>query len=469
MERILPRTILNRNEQLESNQHIRIQNNIDEGNLDIEISAEEVVDIVKSLKYGKAPGHDKITTEMIKQLGNNGIEMLRELFNKAWHSGEVPDDWKRGIIIPIHKKGDTKDCKNYRGVTLLSAVAKMYENILEGRVKQAIEYQLEESQSGFRKGRCIQDHIFSIKQITEKALLQQKDIYLAFVDLEKAFDSVSQPLVWESLRRRGINGKLLRGIKSLYKENKNYVRISNWKSDIFEVREGLRQGGVLSPTLFIIVMDDIIKGTRDKIKKVHIGYNKLRPVEIGECVFADDITICAKSERDLQINLTTWNEELAKRNMKINPQKTKVMVIGKRTRTTDIKIGDQKIEQVDIYKYLGVLIQREGNMEEEINERLSSAAKIYHALSKTFLAKREIANTTKTTVYKTIFRPILTFGGETWNLTNNIKSRVQAMEMKFLRRILGITRRNRVRNERNWKWNQSYRGWRINNCGGLGI
>ncbi|XP_031340877.1 uncharacterized protein LOC116168986 [Photinus pyralis] len=324
--------LLNRHERQEKSQQERIQANIDEGDLGIEISIEEVVDIVKSLKYGKAPGHDKITTEMIKRLGNNGMEMLCQLLNKAWHSGEVPEDWKVGIIIPIHKNGDSKDCKIYRGVTQLSTAAKIYESILERKLKQAIEYQLEESQSGFRKGRCIQDHIFTIKQITEKALIQQKVVYLAFVDLEKAFDSVSQSLVWESLGRRGINGKLLRGI----------------------------------------------------IRRTNI--------------------------------------------------------------TMDITIDEERIEQVDKYKYLGVLIQREGNMEEEVNERLSNAAKLYHTLSKTFLTKREITNTTKMAVYKTVYRPIL-LGEETWNLTNSSKSKIQAMEMKFLRRILGLTRRDRVRNE----------------------
>ncbi|XP_031341011.1 uncharacterized protein LOC116169125 [Photinus pyralis] len=157
--------------------------------------------------------------------------------------------------------------------------------------------------------------------------------------------------------------------------------------------------------------------------------------------------ICAKSERDLQMNLGAWKEELEKRNMRINCNKTKVMVIGKENRSMDIEIGSDKIEQVDVYKYLGVLIHRDGSMDAEVQDRISSAARLYHALRNKFISKREVSDKTKMTVYKTIYRPILTFGSETWNITSAIKSKVQVMEMKFLRRIKGITRYDRIRND----------------------
>jgi hypothetical protein len=95
-----------------------------ERNSDNEITLTEVQEAIKSIKNGKAAGHDGITPEMIKHLGGNGTQILLEIFRKAWAEGKIPHDWEIGVLIPIYKKGDRLDCNNYRGITLLSVVAK---------------------------------------------------------------------------------------------------------------------------------------------------------------------------------------------------------------------------------------------------------------------------------------------------------------------------------------------------------
>lgn len=425
-------------------EEIKYTDEEEEGN---NIRIEEVITAVNYLKKGKAAGHDKINAEMLKNLGRRGIELLTKIFNKAWDTAKVPEDWKIGIILPIFKKGDSRECSNYRGITLLSVVSKVYEHILEKRLRSVTEEQLEDAQSGFRKGRSVQDHIFSIKQMIEKNRIKNSEIYMAFLDIEKAFDRVLQKAIWKNLTQRNVSPKLIKGIQSLYNNNKSYIRKDNLQSTAFGITEGLRQGGVMSPTLFILIMDDIIKTTANKTKKVHIGFNKLSPVNVSVCAFADDLMICAAKEKDLQENLQIWEEELAKRNLKINISKTKVMVISKENKNTNIEINQSKIEQVDVFKYLGVQIDREGNMESEVNERIGNAARLYHSLSKPFISKKEINRKTKMVVYKTIFRPILTYGSESWVLTNSMKSKIQAIDMKYLRRVKGITRRDRIRND----------------------
>uniref|UniRef100_A0A1Y1M0F5 Reverse transcriptase domain-containing protein n=2 Tax=Photinus pyralis TaxID=7054 RepID=A0A1Y1M0F5_PHOPY len=357
---------------------------------DSNIQMEELRKTIKYIKKGKSAGHDKINAEMLKNLGARGTEMLTKIFNKAWTTGKVPEDWKLGIIIPLFKKGDSRDCSNYRGITILSVVSKVYEHIMEARLRTQIEEQLADTQSGFRKGRSVQDHIFSIKQMIEKSKMQNSEIYMAFLDLEKAFDRVPRSVIWKSLTQRKVSAKLIEGIKGLYENNKSYVRKNNRQSTTFEISEGLRQGGVLSPILFLLIMDDIIKATATRTKKVHIGTNKLIPVNVSECAFADDVMICAAKEKDLQDNLRIWEEELTKRNMIINTNKTKVMVISKENKNINIVINQNKIEQVEAFKYLGVLIDREGN---------------------------------------------------------TMKSKIQATDMKYLRRVKGITRMDRIRNE----------------------
>nr|CAH7735643.1 unnamed protein product [Callosobruchus chinensis] len=208
-------------------------------------------------------------------------------------------------------------------------------------------------------------------------------------------------------------------------------------SESFGISDGLRQGGVLSPTLFIMVMDDIIKAVKGKTKKVHI----YRP-----CAFADDLLLCASTPNDLQGNLNIWNAELTARNLKVNVTKTKVMTTTKE-KNIQITSEGKVIEQVEAFKYLGIVIQGDGTMEVEIKERLMKASKLYHTLRRSFICKKEISRKTKITVYKTIFRPVLTFGSESWLLSDRQKSKIQALEMKYLRGVKGVTRRDKIRNE----------------------
>src|SRR5699024_4747353 len=108
-----------------------------------------------------------------------------------------------------HKSGDRYNCNNYRGITLLSTAMKIYEKVIDKKMRPIIENTLEESQSGFRKGRTIQDHIFTVEQVVEKVVTQGRDIYLGFIDMEKAFDNVPRNKLWEILDRRGINQKII--------------------------------------------------------------------------------------------------------------------------------------------------------------------------------------------------------------------------------------------------------------------
>ena len=410
-----------------------------------EIKVEEVKDSIRLLKRGKTAGHDGITAEMLKNMGRNGVDMLTKLFNRIWQEEKIPEDWELGILMPIHKKGDQRECSNYRGITILSTVLKVYERIIERRLKVNIEKQLEEPQCGFRKGRGVQDHIFTLKQLIEKS--GETGMCVAFLDLEKAFDSIPRDIVWNCLKRRGVGGRLLGSIVSLYRKTRNYVRTGNLQSEEFLTRDGLRQGGVLSPTLFNLVMDDVIKSTKGKMKTLKAGYRKMEVTAISTCVFADDVAIFARSEQDLQFNIRLWKRSLEDRALKVNIEKTKVMSIGRERKKLTLTLDGKVLEQVDSFRYLGVMIHSSGKNEVEITDRVESTIKLYHSLNTAFIGKKEISVKTKMSVYKTVYRPVLSYGSESWTLTRPLKSKIQAVEMKYLRKVKGITRRDRVRNE----------------------
>lgn len=439
------RELYNQTQRADNKDEVTEEENEEQDEQDITIN--EIKEAVKKIKLGKSAGHDKITPEMIKYSGEEGYNILQLVYNKIWQTGKVPKDWELGVVIPIYKKGDKRNCNNYRGITLLSVAAKTFERVLDTRLRSIIEPQLEKSQSGFRKGYSIQDHIFTIKQIIEKTHKQSTETHLVFIDLEKAFDRIQRDVVWKSLKRRGVNNRLRLSIASMYHNTRNYVRLSHTRTEEFPVNDGLRQGGVLSPTLFITVMDDIIKETKSQTKPITVGYKNLQPITISECAFADDVVICGKSEKEIQHNLNIWYNALKTRNMKINIEKTKHMVVGYKEEYRNLTINDTEIERTNVFKYLGVLIERTGNDETEIGNRIDKTAKLFYSLNSNFLQRREVSKKTKMVIYKVIYRPILMFGSETWVLTRGQRSRVQAAEMRYLRKVKGITRRDRIRNE----------------------
>lgn len=409
------------------------------------ITEEELTTALNKMKNGKSPGHDRITGEMLKQMGKQGTKAFLKMFNKIWNEEIIPKDWEVGQIVPIFKKGDRKTCSNYRGITLLSIPLKLFEQTMEGKLRTVIEPTLTEEQSGFRKGRSVQDHIFTAKQIITKIHQYNEKAAFAFIDLEKAFDRTPRKRVWQNLSNRGVSPKVTRVIQSLYQKTRNYVINNNRTSEEFTTNEGLRQGGVLSPVLFNIFIDEIIRTCHQKIRGLHVGYRKLQPIFIRNCVFADDIIVMAGSEEELQRNLMIWNEELTNNGMKINANKTQVMLIGKDHQKIKIQINEQEIEQTKQFKYLGVTIDNDGRQEIDISERIEKCNKLYYTMNVNFINKREVSQKTKLTVYKTIFRPTMTYGCESWVLTQKMKLRLEATEMKYLRRVKGVSLRDKIR------------------------
>ncbi|XP_072400312.1 uncharacterized protein [Diabrotica undecimpunctata] len=228
---------------------LNIQNDVDiiteepeevvqEDQIQDEITIAETKEIIQELKKGKAAGFDKITAEMLKNMGDN---------NTTEH--------------PIQS---------------------IWENI-EKRLLQEVGSKMEQSQSGFRNGRSIQDYIFTIKKLIQNARNSSTELYQAFIDLEKAFDSTPRKVIDICLKNKGVKIKLRQAIMSIYRHTRNRIRTDNMESEEFIVNEGLRQGGVLGPILFNIVLDDIIKETRAETLKLYAGHRNLDAVWISEC------------------------------------------------------------------------------------------------------------------------------------------------------------------------------------------
>ncbi|VDP03041.1 unnamed protein product, partial [Soboliphyme baturini] len=176
-------------------------------------------------------------------------------------AGKTPADWKTGVIVPVFKRGDHKECSNYRGITFLSLPGKVYAKVLERKCREILDLKIQEEQCGLRPCRSTSDHIFALRQIVEKSWEYAQPVYVCFVDLEKAHDRIPRNCLWTCLGTYEIYVQVPKAIQSLYSGSWCCVRINGVKSKPFNLRPGLRQGCVLS-SLLLCCVDTIFRSSQ---------------------------------------------------------------------------------------------------------------------------------------------------------------------------------------------------------------
>ncbi|KAK3561342.1 hypothetical protein QTP86_030646 [Hemibagrus guttatus] len=380
-------------------------------------------------EWAKLPATDKYEV----QLQCNSVP------TPAWRSGTVPLDWATGVVIPLFKKGDRRVCSNYRGITLLSLPGKVYSRVLERRVRPLVEPRIQEEQCGFRPSRGTLDQLYTLHRVLEGLWEFAQLVHMCFVDLEKAFDRVPRGILWEVLWEYGVHGPLLRAVWSLYNRSRSLVRIASCKSDLFPVHVGLRQGCPLSPVLFIVFMDRISRRSQG-LEGVRFGDHR-----ISSLIFADDVVLLAPSSLDLQHALGHFAAECEAAGMRVSTSKSEAMVLDRKKVACTLQVGGEVLPQVEEFKYLGVLFTSEGRMDREIDRRIGAAAAVMRSMYRFFVVKKELSRKAKLLIYQSIYVPTLNYGHELWVMTERVRSRIQAAEMSFLRRVAGRSLRDRVR------------------------
>ena len=397
------------------------------------IMEQEIIEAIKQTKGNKAPGEDRVTADMLKSSPTLCARTLIGLFNKIWDKEHVPTSWKRGIIVKVPKKGDLTLCENWRGINLLSVTGKIFCRILLMRMRTGIERVLREEQAGFRAGRSCNDQIFVLRTIVEQSLEWNSSLYINYIDFEKAFDSIHHPTLWTILESYGFPGKVINILKDIYTGNQCCVRHENQQSEWFQVKTGVRQGCVISPVIFLIVMDWVMRrATADKPRGLVWGLTSY----LEDCDFADDIALLSHSQPDIQ-EKTTRVEQIAKSvGLKINSGKTKIMKVktksSKRTSANGVEV-----EEIENFKYLGSYISANGSIDMEISTRLAMAAQAFNKLGKIWKSS-SLQLRTKLKLYKSNVRSVLLYAAETWKTNTKIEGRLRGFEGRCLRRILRI-------------------------------
>ena len=322
----------------------------------------------------------------------------------------------------------------------MSEITKVLLRVLMLRMRKSLRPEIAKTQFGFVPGKGTRNAIFTLSMLMERCIEVQKDLYICFIDYSKAFDKVK---LFEMLNQLDIDGKNLRVLRNLYWDKTAAVRVDGELSEYTNIKRGVRQGCVMLPDLFNLYSEVILRNLDESegLKANGENLNNLRYA-------ADDTSLLAGSEEDLQRLLNIVVEESEKLGLSLNVKKTECMVVSKKKNNPECKLfskGEQ-IRQVQKFKYLGYTLTSDGKCRTEIKKRIAIAKVSFQKMS-TSLKNRNISFSTKLRVLKTYMWSILLYGCETWTITAETKKNLEAAEMWFYRRMVRISWKEKRTNE----------------------
>ena len=392
-----------------------------------EFTEEEVERAIKRMKRHKAQGVDGITSDIIKLGGPMVLTYLTNIFNNILRTKQIPDSWHEAKIVILFKKGDPKDIKNYRPISLLSHSYKIFTRLLQTRIERTLDENQPREQAGFRKGYSTTDHLQALNQIIEKSNEYNLPLCIGFIDYEKAFDTVEHFAIFEALRKTNVNETYINILQNIYNQATARVHLDKLVSTEFQIHRGVRQGDPLSPKLFTAVMEEVFKKA-----EISEGVN-VDGENLSNLRFADDVALLNETSKQMEKHMNNLNSESMKVGLKIHKGKTKYMT--NYADNEDILIGQQKIEKVTEFKYLGQTTHLKDTTKEEIYARIRAGWSCF-GKNKEILQDKQLPISLKKQVMDQCILPTMTYGCQTWSLnkqmTNKLRTAQRAMERKML-------------------------------------
>ncbi|MCW4343991.1 MAG: reverse transcriptase family protein [Candidatus Thiodiazotropha endolucinida] len=403
------------------------------------ISECEVRAAIKQLNNNKSAGLDNIKNEHIKYTACHTIPIYTKLFNLIFDTAIIPESWSVGVIKPIYKKGDPKLPQNYRPITILSCLGKLFTSVINNRLREfADKYDIIEScQAGFREKHSSADNIFIMKSLIDMARVNKSKLFTCFIDFKQAFDTVWRTGLWYKLNDRRINGKCLAVIQSIYKNVKSKVATHEGTTMYFPCLTGVRQGENLSPFLFSIYVNDLnhflmsknLNGSTSEFNSESI-YIYLK---IMILLYADDTVLFSDSEFDMQRALDHFYTYCNKWQLTVNVEKTKIVVFsGGKQKSYRFLFNGLELEVTNDYKYLGIWFTRGGSFLKAKTHLVEQANKAIFSLLKK-IRRLNLPLDMQLELFDKTIKPILLYGAEIWGFGNcDVIERVHLKYLKYI-------------------------------------
>ena len=314
--------------------------------------------------------------------------------------------------MPIYKKGNVKECSNYRTINLMVHASKVLLKIIVSRIQLKYLSEINEEQSGFVKGKGTREQMVNIRIIMEKCKEYNIPLYMCFIDYAKAFDCVNhqQLLLWQGMQKMGFPVHVIELLEHLYKNQEAAVKTSCGTSEWFSIERGVRQGCIVSPSLFNIYSENIMReATENTSAGITISGRKINNLR-----YTDDTTLLCESKEDLMELLTRIQHLSKEKWLLLNTRKTKIMVVDK-NRTDDHKfiLNREELEEVKSLVYLGSLINTEVNCMPEVNRRLCMARSTIENMT-TIWKSQAICKSFKLRIARATAFAVATYGCESW-------------------------------------------------------
>ena len=398
--------------------------------LHVTLTTDEVKLVLNNLDTTKAIGPDLINNRLLKVACDVIAEPLTMLYNKSLHEGIFPDIWKKAHVTPIHKKGPKSICNNYRPISLLSCVGKVFEKCVHSHVFNFLSENsiISEMQSGFIPGDSTVNQLLSIYN----EICSNSDVGLTtqsvYLDLSKAFDRVWHRGLLSKLEAVGVRGGLLRWFRSYLTGRIQATVVKGEMSDFKNVPAGVPQGSVLGPLLFLIYINDIVQEVRSVIR-----------------LFADDTSLSLALE-NATLRAETLNDDLERINnwaktwkMVFNAGKTDVVNYGRAQNDREqLVFNDLLLTETPSHKHLGLTLQSNGKWDEHITSIASKANTLISCLKN---LKYKLNRKALETMYKSFILPIFDYADIIWdNCTVAQSNLLENLHLEAIRTIIGGVR-----------------------------
>jgi len=352
-----------------------------------------------------------------------------------FNNGFIPDSFRESIIFPLLKKGDLSNVSNYRGISFLSCLYKLFSQLLLIRIRvwSTRNNIIHEAQAGFRKNYSTADHIFTLTSLIEAKISKPKGkVFAFFIDFSAAFDTINRNKLFFKLHSLGLSTKLINIIKEIYRVTKAKVWTKDGFTNSFTFSTGVRQGDLLSPDLFNFYINDL----NDYIE---IGGFLFEGVWIRILLYADDIVFVAENESILQkminklaVYCDTWD-------LKVNLEKSKIIVFrkrGKLKKSFEWFYKNEKIEVVKTYKYLGVLLSSSGSMTAHLQKQLSVAKIGLNSTYKSLFYARSLSLEPFFKFFDAVSRSIMCYAAQVWGYINY--NEVEMLQRFFIKKLMWL-------------------------------